>query len=86
MTDESVLLRRYMKLLEGTDVTVSVTIGSYVGMEQQPGVSDAIPALLTLAVDSDLSRDEITAEIKAQIQATTGYEPAQFTWRPVTSA
>lgn len=82
MTDVTTLLRRYINLLEGIDWTVSVTIETYVGIEQQPGDSATIPAHLTMEVDSGLSRDEMTAAIKAQIQVVTGYEPARFTWRP----
>ncbi|MFN3675988.1 MAG: hypothetical protein ACK4TC_08405 [Sphingomonas pseudosanguinis] len=86
MKDVSTLLRHYISLFEGIDATISVQIEAYVAMEQAPGTSDAIPATLTLLVDSDLSEDEMTADIKAQIQAVTGYEPARFTWRRITSA
>ena len=83
MTDVTTLLHRYMNLIEGIDRTVSVTIEAYVGIEQQPGDSATIPANLTMEVDSGLSRDEMTAAIKAQIQIVTGYEPARFKWRPI---
>lgn len=81
MTDTTCLLRRYIDLIEGLDRTVFVTVEAYVGIDQCPGASAAIPATLRLEVDSDLDRDAMTAAIKGQIQALTGYEPARFKWR-----
>lgn len=81
MTHASGLLRRYIDLIEDMDRTVLVTVEAYVGIDQRPGASAAIPATLRLEVDFDLSRDAMTATIKDQIQAVTGYEPDRFTWR-----
>lgn len=81
MTNGSTLLRRYIDLMERLDIPVLVQVTAYVGIDQQPGASTVIPASMTLEIDSALDRDAMTAAIKAQIQAMTGYEPARFTWR-----
>lgn len=81
MTDTTGLLRRYIDLIEGLDRTVLVTVEAYVGINQRPGASAAIPATLRLEVDSDLGREAMTAAIKDQIRAVTGYEPGRFTWQ-----
>ena len=81
METTSAILRRYIDLLEQETTGVAVSVERYVGIDQPPAADSPFPTDFTFEVDRDEKRDTVTQMIKAEIQASTGYEPAKFVWR-----
>ena len=81
METTSAILRRYIDLLESETTGVAVSVERYAGIEQAPAPDSPFPADFTFEVDRDEKTDAVTQMIKAEIQASTGYEPSKFVWR-----
>lgn len=75
-------MRKLIDLFESEDCRVVVTIESYVGVADDQLGLPPFPAALTVEIESDLDQDQATLAIKEVIQASTGYEPARFSWHP----
>ena len=81
METTSAILRRYIDLFESETTGVAVSVERYVGIDQAPAPDSPFPADFTFEVDRSEKPDAVTEMIKAEIEASTGYEPAKFSWR-----
>ena len=81
METTSAILRRYIDLLEHETTGVVVSVERYVGIDQPPAADSPFLADFTFEVDRGEKPDAVTQMVKAEIQASTGYEPAKFSWR-----
>lgn len=84
MTNTITTMRRHMALFEEGEVQkVSVRVGGYVDPHGTITDAEPVPQKFYFEYARDLDRDTITAAIKADILAATGYEPTKFKWRPL---
>lgn len=81
MTNGIETLRRHIALFEQKRKRVSVRISDYVDVHDTLPDADPIPTKFYFDYDAELDPTAITAAVKADVRAVTGYEPLRFRWR-----